>query len=73
MAGDFIAALSSVFGFFVKAAGWEKDGASRLPGNKINANHNTTGKDKRNKDNTSKKRLLSYQHHRVHRVNMKQE
>jgi len=30
MAGDFTATLSSVFGFFVTAAGCEKDGASRL-------------------------------------------
>jgi len=55
MAGDFTATLSSVFGFFVTAAGCEKDGASRLSVNKKkNAHHNTTGRDKRNKENTGK-------------------
>ena len=52
MADGFTAALSSVFGFFEIAAGCEKDGASRLPAIRINAHHNTTGKDKRNRENT---------------------
>jgi len=46
MAVDFFAKLSSVFGFFVSAAGCEKDEASRLPVNKIT--HTTTQQEKTN-------------------------
>jgi len=66
MADGLTAALSSVFGFFETAAGCDKDGASRLPAIRINTHHNTTGKDKWNRENTDIRRL-SYQHHRVHR------
>ena len=55
MAVDFTATLSSVFGAFVTAAGCEKDEASRLPVKKVNAHHNTTGRHKRNKENTGKR------------------
>jgi len=50
MADGLTAALSSVFGFFDTAAGCDKDGASRLPPIRINAHHNTTGKDKWNRE-----------------------
>lgn len=67
MAGDFTATLSSVFGFFVTAAGCEKDGASRLSVNKKKTHTTTQQEETNGTKKTQVKRLLSYQHHRVHR------
>lgn len=54
MADDLTAEASSVFGFFVTAAGCVNGPASRLPASKINTHHNTTGKDKWNTENKGK-------------------